>query len=156
MNLCESSHRLNVLVLFCWVKSHVLLCLTEQSVWCTISIVSRRTGRDRIVVSTSRCGRDNPGSNPGHGITTALPAFFFFISLLLSRSLSNFVYLFLYMLFSSVFFLITRFKDWYFLPVPLFVQLSLSCELRFYIASIFIFQVSPSKFLKSYLPIRPQ
>ena len=23
--------------------------------------------RDRIVVSTSRCGRDNPGSNPGHG-----------------------------------------------------------------------------------------
>ena len=25
-------------------------------------------GRDRIVVSTSRCGRDNPGSNPGHGI----------------------------------------------------------------------------------------
>ena len=24
-------------------------------------------GRDRIVVSTSRCGRDNPGSNPGHG-----------------------------------------------------------------------------------------
>ncbi len=26
-----------------------------------------RSGRDRIVVSTSRCGRDNPGSNPGHG-----------------------------------------------------------------------------------------
>ena len=26
--------------------------------------------RDRIVVSTSRCGRDNPGSNPGHGIGT--------------------------------------------------------------------------------------
>ena len=26
-----------------------------------------RYGRDRIVVSTSRCGRDNPGSNPGHG-----------------------------------------------------------------------------------------
>ena len=26
-----------------------------------------QTGRDRIVVSTSRCGRDNPGSNPGHG-----------------------------------------------------------------------------------------
>ena len=23
--------------------------------------------RDRIVVSTSRCGRDNPGENPGHG-----------------------------------------------------------------------------------------
>ena len=29
--------------------------------------------RDRIVVSTSRCGRDNPGSNPGHG--KALVAF---------------------------------------------------------------------------------
>ena len=29
------------------------------------------SGRDRIVVSTSRCGRDNPGSNPGHG----MPAF---------------------------------------------------------------------------------
>ena len=28
---------------------------------------SRRVSRDRIVVSTSRCGRDNPGSNPGHG-----------------------------------------------------------------------------------------
>ena len=26
-----------------------------------------RYSRDRIVVSTSRCGRDNPGSNPGHG-----------------------------------------------------------------------------------------
>ena len=26
-----------------------------------------RVSRDRIVVSTSRCGRDNPGSNPGHG-----------------------------------------------------------------------------------------
>ena len=24
--------------------------------------------RDRIVVSTLRCGRNNPGSNPGHGI----------------------------------------------------------------------------------------
>ena len=24
-------------------------------------------GRDRIVVSTLRCGRNNPGSNPGHG-----------------------------------------------------------------------------------------
>src|SRR5437867_2505051 len=25
------------------------------------------SGRDRIGVSTSRCGRENPGSNPGHG-----------------------------------------------------------------------------------------
>ena len=27
------------------------------------------SSRDRIVVSTLRCGRNNPGSNPGHGIT---------------------------------------------------------------------------------------
>ena len=33
-----------------------------------------QTGRDRIVVSTSRCGRDNPGSNPGHGIPALLPS----------------------------------------------------------------------------------
>ena len=26
-----------------------------------------RHSRDRIVVSTLRCGRNNPGSNPGHG-----------------------------------------------------------------------------------------
>ena len=26
--------------------------------------------RDRIVVSTLRCGRNNPGSNPGHGKAT--------------------------------------------------------------------------------------
>ena len=26
-----------------------------------------RSSRDRIVVSTLRCGRSNPGSNPGHG-----------------------------------------------------------------------------------------
>ncbi len=29
-------------------------------------------GRDRIVVSTLRCGRSNPGSNPGHGNTGQL------------------------------------------------------------------------------------
>ena len=28
---------------------------------------SSSDSRDRIVLSTSRCGRDNPGSNPGHG-----------------------------------------------------------------------------------------
>ena len=26
-----------------------------------------QSSRDRIVVSTLRCGRNNPGSNPGHG-----------------------------------------------------------------------------------------
>ena len=29
-------------------------------------------GRDRIVVSTLRCGRSNPGSNPGHGSSCSL------------------------------------------------------------------------------------
>ena len=32
--------------------------------------------RERIVVSTSRCGRDNPGSNPGHGMLS-----YFFIAM---------------------------------------------------------------------------
>ena len=39
-------------------KPYLTLSTTE-------SIVARR---DRIVVSTLRCGRSNPGSNPGHGI----------------------------------------------------------------------------------------
>ena len=36
-----------------------LLSWLMYNSWCN--------GRDRIVVSTSRCGRDNPGSNPGRG-----------------------------------------------------------------------------------------
>ena len=30
-------------------------------------LVRHCRSRDRIVVSTLRCGRNNPGSNPGHG-----------------------------------------------------------------------------------------
>ena len=48
--------------------------------------------RDRIVVSTSRCGRDNPGSNPGHGRScecrrhgTAGHFFFIFFEMLKGR-----------------------------------------------------------------------
>ena len=33
----------------------------------TVKPMCLLVSRDRIVVSTSRCGRDNPGSNPGHG-----------------------------------------------------------------------------------------
>lgn len=34
-----------------------------------LAFISVRVARrDRIVVSTLRCGRSNPGSNPGHGI----------------------------------------------------------------------------------------
>ena len=36
--------------------------------------------RDRLVVRTLRCGRSNPGSNPGHGtIYFSLLSFFFFL-----------------------------------------------------------------------------
>ena len=43
----------------------------------------RMHSRDRIVVSTLRCGRNNPGSNPGHGravddSVTAKPADFYY------------------------------------------------------------------------------
>ena len=37
------------------------------SVWKLAVHVSSSGSRDRIVVSTLRCGRNNPGSNPGHG-----------------------------------------------------------------------------------------
>ena len=33
-----------------------------------ISCKREKSGCNRIVVSTSRCGRDNPGSNPGYSI----------------------------------------------------------------------------------------
>ena len=52
--------------------------------------------RDRIVVSTSRCGRDNPGSNPGHGISSCgvcvmaqLSKIFFFVSILFTMKSLN-------------------------------------------------------------------
>ena len=44
--------------------------------------------RDRIVVSTSRCGRDNPGSNPGH--CNWKKNVFFFVSL----CCSSFIFMF--------------------------------------------------------------
>ena len=40
-----------------------------HSNWQTTSkILLALTSRDRLVVRTLRCGRSNPGSNPGHGI----------------------------------------------------------------------------------------
>ena len=43
--------------------------------------------RDRIVVSTLRCGRNNPGSNPGHGtLYVKLSSFFSFFSLFFFKS----------------------------------------------------------------------
>ena len=55
--------------------------------------ISCLNGRDRIVVSTSRCGRDNPGSNPGHGrgcevsIMACKSAFFLLITSIWIKSL---------------------------------------------------------------------
>ena len=37
-----------------------------------VDIYWYHNSRDRIVVSTLRCGRSNPGSNPGHGSVFAL------------------------------------------------------------------------------------
>ena len=34
----------------------------------SISYIASISSRDRLVVRTLRCGRSNPGSNPGHGI----------------------------------------------------------------------------------------
>ena len=39
-------------------------------------------GRDRLEVRTLRCGRNNPGSNPGHG-TFCTSVFFFWTGFLL-------------------------------------------------------------------------
>jgi hypothetical protein len=41
-----------------------VLVFVERSLLPTKSSVSR----DRLVVRTLRCGRSNPGSNPGHGM----------------------------------------------------------------------------------------
>ena len=35
-------------------------------------------GRDRLVVRTLRCGRNNPGSNPGHGTFFLTFNFYYF------------------------------------------------------------------------------
>lgn len=42
---------------------HAMACSISSS----ISRLGYRVGRDRIVVSTLRCGRSNLGSNPSHG-----------------------------------------------------------------------------------------
>ena len=54
------------------VKQRCIISVTLRALlqcFGTVSVVwlSWQVSRDRIVVSTSRCGRDNPGSNPGHG-----------------------------------------------------------------------------------------
>ncbi len=41
------------------------------------------SSRDRLVVRTLRCGRSNPGSNPGHGSDTFLFVFSLTVNILL-------------------------------------------------------------------------
>ena len=48
-------------------------------------------GRDRLVVRTLRCGRNNPGSNPGHGIFSS---FFSLSNPLQIHTLEFYLYLF--------------------------------------------------------------
>ena len=59
-------------------------------------ISTRALGRDRIVVSTSRCGRDNPGSNPGHGSDRCGVA-------IMARSQYFFFTFFIFLLFCDLF-----------------------------------------------------
>ena len=53
--------------------------------------VSSSGSRDRIVVSTLRCGRNNPGSNPGHGTSSLLC---FIIIIIIFWSLFSFPFFF--------------------------------------------------------------
>ena len=42
-----------------------------------VTSTSSVASRDRLVVTTLRCGRSNPGSNPGHGIFFIMVCFLF-------------------------------------------------------------------------------
>ena len=53
-------------------KSTLIECPFKIGNHWNSSSTIRQKRRDRIVVSTSRCGRDNPGSNPGHGSGCAM------------------------------------------------------------------------------------
>ena len=52
---------ISLLLLFCFFSTFINRPSNQ------IKISSRQWSRDRIVVRTLRCGRSNPGSNPGHG-----------------------------------------------------------------------------------------
>ena len=71
------------------VQVHTVDCVCDQLVcralWNIMKNKSpdRQPSRDRLVVRTPRCGRGNPGSNPGHGIDFLhfFPSFFSFFSM---------------------------------------------------------------------------
>ena len=66
----------------CWWGRFKRLFILQA--WFFMELTMKQTAwqssRDRIVVSTSRCGRDNPGSNPGHGRLMLVPRSIFLVS----------------------------------------------------------------------------
>lgn len=56
----------NLLADIPWSANNAIWKPAVKRSWLTSSIACP-SSRDRIVVSTLRCGRRNPGSNPGHG-----------------------------------------------------------------------------------------
>ena len=73
--------------------------------------VSWNDSRDRIVVSTLRCGRNNPGSNPGHGTHKTVSFFsisFFFLSFYFYPSKCSMLYLIFFNCFFVLFWCFRR------------------------------------------------
>ena len=73
--------------------------------------VSWNDSRDRIVVSTLRCGRNNPGSNPGHGTHKTVSFFsisFFFLSFYLYPSKCSMLFLIFFNCFFVLFWCFRR------------------------------------------------
>ena len=62
---------------------HLLLLVTSSNNNRSHSSTSSVARRDRLVVRTLRCGRSNPGSNPGPGKHSILACFWFQSSFLL-------------------------------------------------------------------------
>ena len=56
-----------------WKKKNLQIYEIHNNVITTSSVARR----DRLVVTTLRCGRSNPGSNPGHGIFFITVCFLF-------------------------------------------------------------------------------
>ena len=75
-----------------WDRRRVRILCEESG---RVPVVCFRS-RDRLVVRTSRCGRDDPGSNPGHGRFPTIFFFLFFLFCLFVLFLVCFVFFFTY------------------------------------------------------------
>ena len=81
---------------------HLRLLVTSSNNYPSCSFTSSVARRDRLVVRTLRCGRSNPGSNPGPGMC---PLFCFSFSLhCLLVSFDLLLFLFSFYLFVCLFF----------------------------------------------------